>query len=409
MRGRARDAGLVAVGYLLGLIVSHFAHGGNHFSASKSRPCSVATAVSLMGQTREQQGSAEPSLAEMKIIVQPMCRCNSGSMPVTSLTDSVSGVLATGISQEQSVSMGGVKRLFFLRNNTRCHCRPALGAVTHDMYLSRVEASYCSPAPADSRIRWSSLPDFGVQQKLPLFLGVLSYKSPKSLYAAFSNWQQQGLHSVGLAGTFVQLNARSAEDETVLTNFNTSFNITISGNSSENLHPGLAISRFCRAAEQAPTGHPGGENLLLFLEKDWQLRLREHRESENLQSIFHSVNTLVQRGVPYVRLTEKLPKVESWQCDAEGSSWDCTVAHQQRYTNLPSVIRCDWFLRYLEPFALIHDSIMFGCRRDARRRRYFDWEEAMQDGRIAWPHTQWVVANRREGRSPLFRHVEVDS
>ena len=333
------------------------------------RPVSSPAPRLKRGCDDQQQGSAEPSSAEMKIIVQPMCRCNSGSMPVTSLTDSVPGVLATGISQEQSVSLGGVKRLFFLRNNTRCHCRPGLGAVTQDMYLSRVEASYCSPAPADSTMRWSSLPDFGVQQKLPLFLGVLSYKSPKSLHAAFSNWQQQGLHSVGLAGTFVQLNARSAEDETVLTNFNTSFNITISGNSSENLHPGLAISRFCRAAEQAPTGHPGGENLLLFLEKDWQLRLREHRESENLESIFHSVNTLVQRGVPYVRLTEKLPKVESWQCDAEGSSWDCTVAHQQRYTNLPSVIRCDWFLRYLEPFALIHDSIMFGCRRDARRRR----------------------------------------
>jgi hypothetical protein len=42
----------------------------------------------------------------------------------------------------------------------------------------------------------------------------------------------------------VQLNARSAKDQDVLTKFNTSLNIPISGNSSENLHPRLAISRF---------------------------------------------------------------------------------------------------------------------------------------------------------------------
>ena len=195
--------------------------------------------------------------AEMTMIVQPMRRCNSGSMPVTSRTDSVTGVLATGISQEQSVSLGGMKRLFLLRNNTRCECRPGLGAVTRDMFLRRVETSYCSPAPTDSTMRWFSLPDFGVHQKLPLFLGVLSYKSPKSLYAAFHNWQQQGLHNVGLAGTYVQLNARSAEDEAVLTKFKTSFNITVSGNSSENLHAGLAIARFCRSRaviDQPPRG-----------------------------------------------------------------------------------------------------------------------------------------------------------
>jgi hypothetical protein len=45
------------------------------------------------------------------------------------------------------------------------------------------------------------------------------------------------------------------------------------------------------------------------------------------------------------------------------------------------------------------------CISDGRSRQFFDWEEVMQDGRIAWAKTQWVVAQRRR---PLFRHVEVD-
>jgi len=359
----------------------------------------------LARNDHEQPGSAASSSAVELTIVQSMCRCNSGNMPITHSTDAISGLQVTNISQEASLALGGVKRTF-LHRKTTCECRQGFGEGTEDPYLSRVQNSYCSPSPADSNMQWSSLPDFGVQQKLPLFLGVLSYKSPKSLHAALNNWQQHGLPSIGLAGTFVQLNARSAQDDAVLAKFNASFNFTVSGNPSENVHPGLAIARFCRAAEQSPMGHPGGENLLLFLEKDWQI---SRQKKEDLGSIFHSVNTLVQRGVTYVRLSEKLSKT-SWQCDAEGLAWDCVLAHQQRYTNLPSVLRCDWFLRYLEPFALIQDSIMFGCRRDARKRRYFDWEEAMQDGRIAWSHTQWVVANmRREGRSSLFKHVEVDS
>lgn len=99
----------------------------------------------------------------------------------------------------------------------------------------------------------------------------------------------------------------------------------------------------------------------------------------------------MQRGVPYVRLSPSVSvrstptkaTVGAWQCDAHGMTWDCATAHQHRYTNLPSVIRCDWFLRYLEPFALVEDPIMHGCRNGFRQTRYFDWEEAMQDGRIA--------------------------
>ena len=34
------------------------------------------------------------------------------------------------------------------------------------------------------------------------------------------------------------------------------------GSAEENLHPGLAISRFCRMAESSEQSHPNGENMV---------------------------------------------------------------------------------------------------------------------------------------------------
>ena len=69
------------------------------------------------------------------------------------------------------------------------------------------------------------------------------------------------------------------------------------------------------------------------------------------------------------------------------------------------VVSCQWFLRYLEPFALLNDPIMHGCRAGMQEGEYCDWEEAMQDGRIAWSGSQWVIANLD---FDLFFHHEVD-
>eukprot|EP00581_Thalassiosira_minuscula_P028330 CAMPEP_0183757118 /NCGR_PEP_ID=MMETSP0739-20130205/5515_1 /TAXON_ID=385413 /ORGANISM="Thalassiosira miniscula, Strain CCMP1093" /LENGTH=78 /DNA_ID=CAMNT_0025994471 /DNA_START=141 /DNA_END=375 /DNA_ORIENTATION=+ len=46
-------------------------------------------------------------------------------------------------------------------------------------------------------------------------------------------------------------------------------------------------------------------------------------------------------------------------------------------------------LRYLEPFALIDDPIMYGCWKGMQQKQYCDWEEALKDGRIAWSNSQW--------------------
>ena len=66
-----------------------------------------------------------------------------------------------------------------------------------------------------------------------------------------------------------------------------------------------------------------------------------------------------------------------------------------------------WCLRYLEPFALLDDPIMFGCRPGMREAGYFDWEQALVDGRVAWTNSQWVVAHLPEKRK-FWHHHEVD-
>ena len=66
---------------------------------------------------------------------------------------------------------------------------------------------------------------------------------------------------------------------------------------------------------------------------------------------------------------------------------------------------------HLEPFALMSsDPIMTGCGRGFQSTGYCDWEEAMQDGRIAWTNSQWVVAHisHHQDRPRLFVHKEVD-
>lgn len=345
------------------------------------------------------------SKGQRDVVVPSMCRCSSGNLPVPRQSNS-SQIHDTGILQEGCLATGGVDKHFFMQKSV-CDCRKKQGEVTTDLLLRKIETRYCG-TPADSTMDWAAMPDFGIEQKLPLFLGVLSHKSPKSLDAALTNWEQHAFADLGLSGTFVQLNARSEEDDAVIAKHKSAFDFHITGSPDQNIHPGLAIARFCREAERSPHGHPNGENLLLFLEKDWHVCC-DGRRLGYLQTVLDSMNTLMQRGVPYVRLTSVLTDVlptSLWQCDAQGMTWDCTTAHKQRYTNLPSVLRCDWFLRYLEPFAVIEDSIMFGCRRGFRQKKYFDWEEAMQDGRIAWTNSQWVVANYKHGT--LFSHKEVD-
>lgn len=49
---------------------------------------------------------------------------------------------------------------------------------------------------------------------------------------------------------------------------------------------------------------------------------------------------------------------------------------------------------------------MLAHGRTGRKRKFYDWEEAGQDGRIEWVNLNWIL-----GASPerdLFRHVEMN-
>jgi hypothetical protein len=263
------------------------------------------------------------------------------------------------------------------------------------------------------------MPDFGVEDK-PIFAGILSYKSPLSLNNSLHNWLDHDLfHRIAAQDVFVQVNHRSERDDEIIDAFqqnklNNRHPLTITGSSEENLHPGMAISKFCRMAEQHPSSHPNGENLLLFLEKDWIIpdtaRKADH---DGLQQIFRSAIALSQRGVPYISLRYvnfDSDASKSWSCPAQGIPWFCKTAHQHRWTNLPVLLDCSWFLRYLEPFALmsIYDPIMWCGRHDGHGKGYCDWEKAMQDGRIAWTNSQWVIAHLGNGGGQLFTHKEIE-
>lgn len=305
-----------------------------------------------------------------------------------------------------------------------CECRVGNGrlepTLTKDKFLAQISRPFfeetCSRGlpETESQTNWDQMPDFGVED-LPIFAGILSYESPLSLNNSLHNWLDNDLfHRIAAQNVIVQLNHRSDYDDEIIYDFqrnklNDRHPMTITGAPEENLNPGVAISKFCRMAEQHPSSHPNGENLLLFLEKDWIIPANSRDTKKlHLESIFRSAIALAQRGVPYIGLRAAIGEADyskMWNCPAEGVPWMCFTARHHRWTNWPALIDCRWFLRYLEPFALMSmtDPIMW-----CGRHEYCDWEKATQDGRVAWTNSQWVVAHITRDEGQLFVHEEVD-
>ncbi|KAL7533620.1 hypothetical protein ACHAWF_004561 [Thalassiosira exigua] len=358
--------------------------------------------------------------SEREVHAGTMCRCHSGALAVPGRMSEAG--LDTAIVQPPSKATGAERsKRFFVHlpeeEGKGCTClddHPAAEPTT-DVFLKQMPyPRTCHKFDNVPSYDWKAMPELGVEEGLPLFVGVLSYESPLSLNHSLHNWRDRDFFDrIGAREVFLQLNHRSPADQKVADDFNEVLKrdgkppVTVMGSPSENLHPGLAISKFCRAAEAHPNSHPNGENLLLFLEKDWNLETNGPRE--DLGEVFRSIRTIAQRGVPYVRLNALVKgTINTWNCPSRGVSWVCTTAHQHRWTNLPSVVSCRWFLRYLEPFALLDDPIMYGCRPGMRKAGYCDWEEALQDGRVAWTNSQWVIAAKSRDRPVMFRHHEVD-
>ena len=128
--------------------------------------------------------------------VGTMCRCPSNSMPIPGI--STTDGIDTNIHQPPSLATGNQYNHYIMHpptiENGGCTCiQDSIYAETStDEYLVRIsENFYNKRCPASkqahvSKYKWNTMPDFGVEESLPVFLGVLSYESPLSLNGTVS-------------------------------------------------------------------------------------------------------------------------------------------------------------------------------------------------------------------------------
>lgn len=278
--------------------------------------------------------------------------------------------------------------------------------------LKEIETRFVSHNSADMAASWHHLPDFGYDSQVPFFVGALSYKTPKSLKAGLNNWNSTifawSMRSK-FKGFFVHLNDRSREDDMVVAPFATHFNRTglptiMTGRPGLNWNVGKVIAHQCRLAEESEASHPNGENVMLWLEKDWQVNASYGPDFWN--ELVMSANEVLQRGVVKLNMRPDGSPPFTWPCRGENYTWTCAPGWTHHNMNSPMFIRCDWFLRYYEAFALFDQSVMNAWGRTGKNRTYYDWEEAQQDGRVEWINSHWILGASQHG--DLFSHVEID-
>jgi hypothetical protein len=334
---RFSTAILVCCVFLLGVLY------GSHSSNDRSKTVAMFPSnVAAMMKRRTPRD----------VHVGSMCRCGAAKVPIPDVNKELISIYQqvpkkpeeigegghdTRVIQPPSKATGSVPKRFLHYPVEGCQCFGGNGRImpepTSDPFLSQISRDYflrpenagCQNPETESQTNWDQMPDFGVED-LPIFVGVLSYKSPLSLNNTLHNWLKHDLfHRIGAQDVFVQLNRRSHRDDEVVYEFQKKINnrhpMTILGSAEENLHPGLAISKYCRMAEEHPSSHPNGENLVLFLEKDWIIPDGSGKEVY-VESIFRSAIALSQRGVPYVSFKKnKVPGSKTWNCPAEGIGW----------------------------------------------------------------------------------------
>jgi len=123
--------------------------------------------------------------------VGTMCRCGGSDLAVPGQM-SENGI-DTNIHQPPSLATGNQYNHYIMHppteDNGGCTCiQDSVYAETStDKYLNQISEEYYNdrcPASEQSYVsnyNWNTMPDFGVEESLPVFLGVLSYESPLSL------------------------------------------------------------------------------------------------------------------------------------------------------------------------------------------------------------------------------------
>ena len=236
--------------------------------------------------------------------------------------------------------------------------------------------------------------------------------SPLSLGAGLQNWKETFFSpqvASQFKGFYVHLNNRSRADDAVVEPFarhlrDMGLPIAITGGVS-NDNVGKVIADQCRLAEQSEHSHPRGENVLLWLEKDWHWNVGGHG-LDVLNDKIDSAREVLQRGVVKLNMRPAGRPDITWPCQGQNVTWRCSPGFVFHNMNSPMQIRCDWHLRYFEPYALFNEAVMMAHGRTGKKRKYFDWEEAMADGRVEWVNSNWILGASQEG--DLFRHVELN-
>lgn len=351
-----------------------------------------------------------PASANRTVIVENMCRCGPHRCPIkgTSLHTHPAGV-----TQAASLATGA-PRTFYV-NVRECVCADGPCNVFVDGILRGVEERYAFAVASPARRKaWHNIPDFGREQHVPVFVGALSFKTPQSLDAGLHNWNRTFFAPSVISqfqGAFIHLNGRSQRDDAVVAPFAAHWTqqglpVHVTGSGDVNDNVGKVIADQCRLAEQSSASHPNGENIMLWLEKDWHWNLDEHGLNI-INNIINSSRELLQHGV--VKLNLRPPPLTptlGWPCAGQEVLWRCAPGFLFHNMNSPMLLRCDWFLRYFEPDALYNNDAILAYGRTGHKRAYFDWEEAGQDGRIEWVNSHWILgASVVDG---LFSHVEVN-
>lgn len=194
-----------SIGLLFGVSLSHI-RGNDIYRDINSREDNNDHNKFQHRQLLSEFGLSTQSLRDPKSIsardIQPlvrdvhvgtMCRCPSNSMPVPGQM-SVENGIDTNIHQPPSLATGNQYNHYIMHpptteENGGCTCiQDSIYAETStDEYLKQISQDfYNDRCPASeqayvSNYNWNTMPDFGVEESLPVFLGVLSYESPLSL------------------------------------------------------------------------------------------------------------------------------------------------------------------------------------------------------------------------------------
>ena len=124
--------------------------------------------------------------------VGTMCRCGGSALAVPGQM-SENGI-DTNIHQPPSLATGNQYNHYIMHpptteeNGCICIQDSVYAETSTDEYLKQIsQVFYNDRCPASEQAyasnlyNWNTMPDFGVEESLPVFLGVLSYESPLSL------------------------------------------------------------------------------------------------------------------------------------------------------------------------------------------------------------------------------------